>query len=152
MTRAEPLAPVLVAGCGRSGARLAARLARAGQPVVALDRDPLALAGLGRESSGAGLLERDALDPTTWELPEARAARVVLGCLGGDPPNLALAALLQALGRGPVLLALRDPGPDLLATARALGAEAVCATALADEALLAAALTRPPAGSRPPAR
>lgn len=141
MTRADLLAPVLVAGCGRSGAWLVARLARAGRPVLALDRDRAALEALRRDAPGAGLLPGEALEPATWERPAARAARLTIGCLGSDAGNLALAALLQAAERGPVWLALRDPA--LMATARALGANAVCGASLADEALLAAALTRP---------
>lgn len=92
-----PAAPVLDLACG--GGRHARFLARLGHPVLAVDRDPLALAALAGEP-GVTVMQRD-LETGTWPLGPDRYGAVIVARYLHRP---IMAALVAAVADDGVLL------------------------------------------------
>lgn len=92
-----PAAPVLDLACG--GGRHARLLARRGHPVLAVDRDPLALATLAGEP-GVTTLQRD-LETGPWPLGHDRYGAVIVARYLHRP---IMAALVAAVADDGVLL------------------------------------------------
>ena len=129
---------VIIIGCGRVGARVAAELDTRGENVTVIDINPRAFSrlppGFGGESVRGNGTDEDILRSAG-----AEQADIVMALTEGDNRN-ALAAQLakHTFGAPRVIAKINDP---LRGEAyRALGVETICRTIILGDALVVAAL------------
>jgi trk system potassium uptake protein len=134
---------VIIIGCGRVGARVAAELDTRGEHVTVIDINPRAFSrlppGFGGESVRGNGTDEDIL-----RTAGAEQADIVMALTEGDNRN-ALAAQLakHTFGAPRVVAKINDP---LRGEAyRALGLETICRTIILGDALVVAALEGPEA-------
>ncbi len=85
---------VLIFGCGRTGAALARMLARRGNEVTVLEKDPIALQRLG-ENHGCKTVIGDGLDDDGLKNAGIESADAFIACTRGDNTNLMAAQIAQ---------------------------------------------------------
>lgn len=83
---------VLIFGCGRTGAALARMMAKRGNEVVVIERDPKALDRLG-ENHGCITIIGDGLDEDVLKKAGIEKADVFVTCTRGDNTNLMAAQI-----------------------------------------------------------
>ena len=100
---------VVVVGCGRVGAGLAAGLAEAGEVVAVVDKDPKAFERLGEEFTGQ-TLEGIGFDRDVLERAGAAGADALVAVTGGDNSNVVAARVAREAYRVPRVIArISDP-------------------------------------------
>jgi trk system potassium uptake protein len=100
---------VIVVGCGRVGAFTAAALARSGNQVVAIDRDPIAFRLLPVNFSGIKLVGH-AYDKETLERAGIAEADAFVSVTSGDNTNIVAARVAKEIYRVPdVVSRIYDP-------------------------------------------
>jgi trk system potassium uptake protein TrkA len=100
---------VVVVGCGRVGAGLAAGLAEAGEVVAVVDKDPKAFERLG-EDFASQTVEGIGFDRDVLELAGAARADALVAVTGGDNSNLVAARVARDAYRVPRVIArIHDP-------------------------------------------
>lgn len=117
---------ILIAGGGRVGAALAARLVSAGHAVTVVERDR-EVADRIFEAVGAVTIVGDATDPTTLDAAGLASADIAAAMLARDADNLAFAMLCRARAGAKVMVRMLDGTYEAayrLAGAREIIAEA----------------------------
>jgi trk/ktr system potassium uptake protein len=100
---------VVVVGCGRVGAALAAGLAAAGEQVAVVDKDPKAFERLGEEFAGR-TIEGIGFDRDVLEAAGAARADALVAVTGGDNSNVVAARVARDAYRVPRVIArIHDP-------------------------------------------
>jgi trk system potassium uptake protein TrkA len=100
---------VVIVGCGRVGAGLAAGLAQAGEVVAVVDKDPKAFERLGEEFSGQ-TVEGIGFDRDVLERAGAARADALVAVTGGDNSNVVAARVARDAYRVPRVIArIHDP-------------------------------------------
>jgi trk system potassium uptake protein TrkA len=100
---------VVVVGCGRVGAALAAGLAAAGEQVAVVDKDPKAFERLGEEFAGQ-TVEGIGFDRDVLEAAGAARADALVAVTGGDNSNVVAARVARDAYRVPRVIArIHDP-------------------------------------------
>ena len=100
---------VVVVGCGRVGAGLAAGLAAAGEVVAVIDKDPKAFERLG-EAFGGLTVEGIGFDRDVLERAGAASADALVAVTGGDNSNVVAARVARDAYRVPRVIArIHDP-------------------------------------------
>ena len=100
---------VVVVGCGRVGAGLAAGLAAAGEVVAVIDKDPKAFERLGEEFGGL-TVEGIGFDRDVLERAGAASADALVAVTGGDNSNVVAARVARDAYRVPRVIArIHDP-------------------------------------------
>ncbi len=100
---------IIVAGCGRLGAKLASELSRTGSSVVVIDRDPAKFAGLTAEFSGFHLTG-DAIEQEVLRSAKIEQADCFLATTNQDNINLMLAQVAKVIYGVPLVMArIYDP-------------------------------------------
>jgi len=100
---------IIVAGCGRLGARLASELSRTGSSVVVIDRDPAKFAALTAEFSGFHLIG-DAIEQEVLRSAKIEQADCFLATTNQDNINLMLAQVAKVIYGVPLVMArIYDP-------------------------------------------
>jgi trk system potassium uptake protein len=100
---------VVVVGCGRVGAGLAAGLAAAGEVVAVVDKDPKAFERLGEEFGGL-TVEGIGFDRDVLERAGAGSADALVAVTGGDNSNVVAARVARDAYRVPRVIArIHDP-------------------------------------------
>jgi trk system potassium uptake protein len=100
---------VVVVGCGRVGAALAAGLAAAGEQVTVVDKDPKAFERLGEEFAGR-TVEGIGFDRDVLEAAGAARADALVAVTGGDNSNVVAARVARDAYRVPRVIArIHDP-------------------------------------------
>jgi trk/ktr system potassium uptake protein len=100
---------VVVVGCGRVGAGLAAGLAEAGDVVAVVDKDPKAFERLGEEFSGQ-TVEGIGFDRDVLEQAGVARADALVAVTGGDNSNVVTARVARDAYRVPRVIArIHDP-------------------------------------------
>jgi trk system potassium uptake protein TrkA len=100
---------VVVVGCGRVGAGLAAGLAGSGDLVAVVDKDPKAFERLGEEFTGQ-TVEGIGFDRDTLELAGVARADALVAVTGGDNSNVVAARVARDAYRVPRAIArIHDP-------------------------------------------
>ena len=99
----------IIIGCGRVGVGLARTLSQRGHAVTAVDKDPLAITGIGSAFKGQTIIgsgfDRDALLEAGIERVDGLAA-----VTGSDEANVVIARLARQVFRVPCVVArLYDP-------------------------------------------
>lgn len=128
---------VIIIGCGRVGARTAARLDERGDHVTVIDTNPRAFERLPQGYSGI-TIRGNGTDEDVLRAAEAEMADLVITLTEGDNRNVMAAQLAKhVFGVPRVIAKINDP---LRADAyRTLGLETICRTIILSEALLTAA-------------
>jgi trk system potassium uptake protein TrkA len=117
---------VTIIGCGRVGARLAARLAQSGNEVTVIDIKRDAFVRLGADFPGA-TLQGSGLDVEVLKRAKIEQCDVVLALTGGDNRNLMVAQMVKIQHNiARVVARLHDP--VRAAKYRELGVETLCTT------------------------
>lgn len=131
---------VVVVGCGRVGAAVAARLSAEGRDVVVLDRAQEAFRRLPVEFAGRTVVGDGTSLPTLRRVAEGGAA-AFLALTRGDARNL-MSAQIASRFLGVSMVVARIGNPERIPMCRELGVVPVCSTVLVAgaciEALLAA--------------
>ncbi len=128
---------VIIVGCGRVGARVAAELDSRGEHVTVIDTSPRAFSRLPSDFSGE-TVRGNGTDEDVVRTAGAEQADLVMALTEGDNRN-ALAAQLakHTFGVPRVIAKINDP---LRGEAyRALGVETICRTIILGDALVVAA-------------
>jgi len=100
---------VVVVGCGRVGAGLAAGLAAAGDVVAVVDKDPKAFERLGEEFTGQ-TVEGIGFDRDVLERAGVAGADALVAVTGGDNSNVVAARVARDAYRVPRVIArIHDP-------------------------------------------
>ena len=100
---------VVVVGCGRVGAGLAAGLAEAGDVVAVVDKDPKAFERLGEEFTGQ-TVEGIGFDRDVLEQAGVARADALVAVTGGDNSNVVTARVARDAYRVPRVIArIHDP-------------------------------------------
>ncbi|HET9006275.1 MAG TPA: TrkA family potassium uptake protein [Actinomycetes bacterium] len=100
---------VVVVGCGRVGAGLAAELADAGETVAVIDKDPKAFERLGEVFAGQ-TVEGIAFDRDVLERAGIAKADALVAVTSGDNSNVVVARVAREAYRVPRVLArIHDP-------------------------------------------
>ncbi|HYN18409.1 MAG TPA: NAD-binding protein, partial [Actinomycetes bacterium] len=100
---------VVVVGCGRVGAGLAAGLAAAGEVVAVVDKDPKAFERLGEEFTGQ-TVEGIGFDRDVLEQAGVARADALVAVTGGDNSNVVTARVAREAYRVPRVIArIHDP-------------------------------------------
>ena len=100
---------VVVVGCGRVGAGLAAGLAAAGEVVAVIDKDPKAFERLGEQFGGL-TVEGIGFDRDVLERAGAASADALVAVTGGDNSNVVAARVARDAYRVPRVIArIHDP-------------------------------------------
>jgi trk system potassium uptake protein TrkA len=100
---------VVVVGCGRVGAGLAAGLAGAGEVVAVVDKDPKAFERLGEDFTGQ-TVEGIGFDRDVLERAGAARADALVAVTGGDNSNVVAARVARDAYRVPRVIArIHDP-------------------------------------------
>ena len=100
---------MVVVGCGRVGAGLAAGLAAAGEVVAVIDKDPKAFERLG-EAFGGLTVEGIGFDRDVLERAGAASADALVAVTGGDNSNVVAARVARDAYRVPRVIArIHDP-------------------------------------------
>ena len=100
---------VVVVGCGRVGAGLAAGLAEAGDVVAVVDKDPKAFERLGEEFTGQ-TVEGIGFDRDVLEQAGIAGADALVAVTGGDNSNVVAARVAKDAYRVPRVIArIHDP-------------------------------------------
>jgi trk system potassium uptake protein len=100
---------VVVVGCGRVGAGLAAGLAEAGEAVAVVDKDPKAFERLG-EDFGGQTVEGIGFDRDVLERAGVARADALVAVTGGDNSNVVAARVARDAYRVPRVIArIHDP-------------------------------------------
>jgi trk system potassium uptake protein TrkA len=100
---------VVVVGCGRVGAGLAAGLAGAGEVVAVVDKDPKAFERLGEDFAGQ-TVEGIGFDRDVLERAGAARADALVAVTGGDNSNVVAARVARDAYRVPRVIArIHDP-------------------------------------------
>ncbi len=100
---------VVVVGCGRVGAGLAAWLAEAGDVVAVVDKDPKAFERLGEEFTGQ-TVEGIGFDRDVLEQAGVARADALVAVTGGDNSNVVTARVAKDAYRVPRVIArIHDP-------------------------------------------
>ena len=100
---------VVVVGCGRVGAGLAAGLAGAGDVVAVVDKDPKAFERLGEEFTGQ-TVEGIGFDRDALERAGVARADALVAVTGGDNSNVVAARVARDAYRVPRAIArIHDP-------------------------------------------
>jgi trk system potassium uptake protein len=100
---------VVVVGCGRVGAGLAAGLAEAGDVVAVVDKDPKAFERLGEEFTGQ-TVEGIGFDRDMLEQAGVARADALVAVTGGDNSNVVTARVARDAYRVPRVIArIHDP-------------------------------------------
>ena len=100
---------VVVVGCGRVGAGLAAGLAKAGELVAVVDKDPKAFERLG-EDFGGQTVEGIGFDRDVLERAGVARADALVAVTGGDNSNVVAARVARDAYRVPRVIArIHDP-------------------------------------------
>lgn len=100
---------VVVVGCGRVGAGLAAGLAAAGEVVAVIDKDPKAFERLGEQFGGLRV-EGIGFDRDVLERAGAASADALVAVTGGDNSNVVAARVARDAYRVPRVIArIHDP-------------------------------------------
>jgi trk system potassium uptake protein TrkA len=100
---------VVVVGCGRVGAGLAAALAAAGDVVAVVDKDPKAFERLGEEFTGQ-TVEGIGFDRDALERAGVARADALVAVTGGDNSNVVAARVARDAYRVPRAIArIHDP-------------------------------------------
>ena len=124
---------VVIVGCGRVGADLAAGLADEGHDVVVIDKDPAAFAALGATFNGITIagtgIDRDVLKRADIEKAEVFAA-----VTSNDNVNIMAAQVARAVFNVPRVVA-RANEPGRVDTFHELGIATICPTDLGAAAL-----------------
>ena len=145
---------VVVVGCGRVGAGLAAGLAQAGEVVAVVDKDPKAFERLGEDFTGQ-TVEGIGFDRDVLERAGAARADALVAVTGGDNSNVVAARVARDAYRVPRVIA-RIHDPRRAALYEELGVVTVSSTDWAmrkirDYLSTAPSRRRPPsAGARSP--
>ena len=129
---------VIIVGCGRVGARVAAELDQRGEHVTVIDSDQRAFGRLPQSFSGE-TVRGNGIDEDVMRSAGAEQADIVMALTEGDNRN-ALAAQLakHRFGAPRVIAKINDP---LRREAYlALGLETICRTIILGDALVVAAL------------
>ena len=129
---------VIIVGCGRVGARVAAELDQRGEHVIVIDTNPLAFNRLPQSFKGE-TVRGNGTDEDVMRSAGAEQADVLMTLTQGDNRN-ALAAQLgkHTFGVPRVVAKINDP---LRGEAyRALGLETICRTIILGDALVTAAI------------
>jgi len=129
---------VIIVGCGRVGARVAAELDQRGETVIVIDISARAFGRLPT-SFGGETVRGNGTDEDTMRTAGAEQADIVMTLTEGDNRN-ALAAQLakHTFGVPRVIAKINDP---LRGEAyRALGLETICRTIILGDALVTAAV------------
>jgi trk system potassium uptake protein TrkA len=129
---------VIIVGCGRVGARVAAELDQRGEHVTVIDINPRAFTRLPQSFSGESV-RGNGTDEDVMRSAGAEQADVLMTLTEGDNRN-ALAAQLgkHTFGIPRVIAKINDP---LRGEAyRALGLETICRTIILGDALVTAAV------------
>ena len=129
---------VIVVGCGRVGARVAAELDQRGEHVTVVDTNPRAFNRLP-QSFGGETIRGNGTDEDVMRTAGAEQADILMTLTEGDNRN-ALAAQLgkHTFGVPRVIAKINDP---LRGEAyRALGLETICRTIILGDALVLAAV------------
>lgn len=117
---------ILIVGCGRTGARLAARLAAQQHEVAVIDEKREAFERLGPNFPGA-TFQGSGLDMEVLRRARAESSDVVLALTGGDNRNLMIAQIVKHQMNVPRALA-RLHDPVRAAKYREMGIETLCTT------------------------
>ena len=117
---------VLIVGCGRTGSRLAARLALSGQDVTIIDEKREAFARLTPDFPGT-TLQGSGLDIEVLKRAKTETFDIVMALTGGDNRNLMLAQMVKIQFKVPRAVA-RLHDPVRAAKYRELGVETICTT------------------------
>ncbi|MBI4213208.1 MAG: TrkA family potassium uptake protein [Chloroflexi bacterium] len=127
---------VIVMGCGRVGARVAAQLSRSGHEVTVLDINPDAFARLDTDFAGT-TLAGNGIDTDTLRRAGIERADAFIACTQGDNRNIMASQISQHLfGVSKVVTRIYDPlRKD---TFQALGLEAISPTVIAADHLIRA--------------
>jgi trk/ktr system potassium uptake protein len=88
---------VLIAGGGRTGARLANLLINEGHKVRIIENRPPLLARMHQELATENIVEGNPMDPSILELAGIREAHVVAAVSSEDPVNLCLCFLAKVM-------------------------------------------------------
>lgn len=117
---------VVIIGCGRVGARIAASLDQAGHTVAIVDLLPAAFRRLPQEFSGRGIvgigIDEDVLKSAGIEQADA-----FIAVTNGDNTNIMAAQLAQTMFNVPTVVArIYDPVRE--ETYRRMGIHTVCPT------------------------
>jgi trk system potassium uptake protein len=134
---------VIIVGCGRVGARVAAALDERGEKVTVIDQSARAFSRLPSTFKGE-TVRGNGIDEDVMRSAGAEQADLVMALTEGDNRN-ALAAQLakHRFGAPRVIAKINDP---LRGEAyRALGLETICRTIILGDALVVAALEGPEA-------
>lgn len=127
---------IVIVGCGRLGALLAARLSAGGCAVVAVDRDPEAFVRLPPEFSGFRI-EGDASQMAVLRQAKTGQADAFIATTHDDNLNLMAAQIArEVFGVPRVVARVLDPARGVVYDG--LGIGTVCPTAIAADAFLAA--------------
>lgn len=137
--KGNPRLNIVIVGCGRLGARLAARLSHEGHHVIVLDRSASAFQALSPEFSGFRVTGDAA---RLGALREARMDRadVVFVMTRSDNLNLMVAQVARVLFHVARVLArvVETEREELAAQYLRLGIETICPTSVAVEQFLSA--------------
>jgi trk system potassium uptake protein len=129
---------VIVVGCGRVGARVAAELDQRGEHVTVVDVNPRAFNRLP-SSFGGESVRGNGTDEDVMRTAGAEQADILMALTEGDNRNALTAQLAKhTFGVPRVVAKINDP---LRAEAyRALGLETICRTTILGDALVTAAV------------
>lgn len=134
---------IVIAGCGRLGTSIAARLSASGDSVVVIDRNESAFAGLPPEFSGFRI-EGDASRLSVLRDAKVDEADVLIAVTGSDNVNLMAAqAAKWTFGVTRALARVYDPTKERLYSR--LGIVTVCPTSAAAETFFRV-MTEEPSG------
>ncbi|HOX12437.1 MAG TPA: TrkA family potassium uptake protein [Spirochaetia bacterium] len=134
---------VVVAGCGRLGSGIAARLSASGDSVVIIDREESAFAGLPPEFSGFRI-EGDASRLSVLKAAKVDEADFLIAATGSDNVNLMAAQVAKrTFGVARVLARVYDPTKEKMYSG--LGIVTVCPTSTAAE-MFFRVMTEEPSG------
>lgn len=117
---------VLIVGCGRTGSRLAARLAQSGRDVTIIDEKREAFARLTPDFPGT-TMQGSGLDLDVLKRAKTETFDIVMALTGGDNRNIMLAQLVKIQFKVPRAVA-RLHDPVRAAKFRELGVETLCTT------------------------
>jgi trk system potassium uptake protein TrkA len=117
---------ILIVGCGRTGSRLASRLAKGGHDVTVIDEKREAFERLGPDFPGV-TLQGSGLEIEMLRRASVDSFDFVLAVTGGDNRNLMVAQMAQKQFKVEKVLA-RLHDPVRAAKYRELGVETLCTT------------------------
>ncbi|MFH1135358.1 MAG: TrkA family potassium uptake protein [Pseudomonadota bacterium] len=132
---------IVIVGCGRLGSHLANQLSRAGNSVVAIDRNEAVFAGLSPDFSGFRLAG-DAAHMATLREAKLNKADILIATTHEDNVNLMVAQAARAVFGVPRVLA-RVFDPKREEVYAQLGIETICPTSVAAAMFLRAATEDP---------